>query len=531
MPGLEKFLKYTAILVGSLAAVFWLATLQQPLIDQHEFRQTQTALTSLFLQPGLSGLLNYETPVLGAPWSIPFEFPLYQWIVSLVSRFAPIPLSACGRLVSILFGLACIWPSINIMRLYGVSRSGQSIFVILYLTASIYLYWNRGFMIETTALFFTLLSLYLYTLIRPRSTLQGVGDQHGDAFTNLGVYGAFAFTLSIALLVKATTALPAFLLIGLDLASRCIALLRSASPSRKALQGIVLVAAGLALGFFLLRTWTHHADSLKQFNPIGSYLTSKALQRWNFGPPLQRFSPELWDGVVIQRMLTPIGVLPAIGLICLGFATKGNRQQKHFIAACLILAFLPLLMFTNLHIQHNYYQSANQIYVLAALGAAGSLLLESNRSFVIKATSLGLVLLFSVGSLHAFKGTSRYFADALAKESVRLDIGALIQSRTPANADILVFDDDWNSAFAFHSRRRSLTVPDWFQDVDKREAFLSSHTEWMDGNPLGAVVSEKLLDSKQEQALKDRCPAVNLLRYPQWNVYLCQAAQSGLQPT
>jgi hypothetical protein len=60
------------------AAAFWFSTLNQPLIDRHEFRQTQTALSALFMQPGLEGLLNYETPVLGAPWSIPFEFPLFQ---------------------------------------------------------------------------------------------------------------------------------------------------------------------------------------------------------------------------------------------------------------------------------------------------------------------------------------------------------------------------------------------------------------------------------------------------------------------
>jgi hypothetical protein len=30
--------------------------------------------------------LSYDTPVLGYPWSIPFEIPLYQWIVACVSR-------------------------------------------------------------------------------------------------------------------------------------------------------------------------------------------------------------------------------------------------------------------------------------------------------------------------------------------------------------------------------------------------------------------------------------------------------------
>jgi hypothetical protein len=48
-----------------LVALLWFGTLQQPLIDAHEFRQTQTALSALFMQPGLEGLLRYETPVAG----------------------------------------------------------------------------------------------------------------------------------------------------------------------------------------------------------------------------------------------------------------------------------------------------------------------------------------------------------------------------------------------------------------------------------------------------------------------------------
>jgi len=48
------------LLMASLnALLFWIRTLGQPLIDAQSFRQTQTALTALWLQPGLSGILHY----------------------------------------------------------------------------------------------------------------------------------------------------------------------------------------------------------------------------------------------------------------------------------------------------------------------------------------------------------------------------------------------------------------------------------------------------------------------------------------
>ncbi|HLP08436.1 MAG TPA: hypothetical protein VK178_09730, partial [Opitutaceae bacterium] len=49
----------------------------------HGFRQAQTALSiDAMKQDGFR--LDYATPVLGKPWAIPMEFPLYQWLVMRV---------------------------------------------------------------------------------------------------------------------------------------------------------------------------------------------------------------------------------------------------------------------------------------------------------------------------------------------------------------------------------------------------------------------------------------------------------------
>lgn len=49
------------------------------------------------------------TPVLGAPWSIPFEFPFYQWLAALLSSITGMSADNSGRLVSTVFHVGCIW--------------------------------------------------------------------------------------------------------------------------------------------------------------------------------------------------------------------------------------------------------------------------------------------------------------------------------------------------------------------------------------------------------------------------------------
>src|SRR5262245_5390007 len=69
----------TLVLAAFLAqAVYYLALgFGRPIFEQHGFRQTQTALSTYWILQG-GPWIAYETPVLGAPWALPFEFPTYQ---------------------------------------------------------------------------------------------------------------------------------------------------------------------------------------------------------------------------------------------------------------------------------------------------------------------------------------------------------------------------------------------------------------------------------------------------------------------
>ena len=487
------------------ASAFWLGTMQQPLIDQHEFRQTQTALGALFMQPGLEGLLNYQTPVLGAPWSIPFEFPLFQWLSHQLASLTGMHLSTSGRLISILFGVGCLLPASRLIRRAGLGIRAVALLIILYCTSSIYLYWNRAFLIESTALFFTLLSLDVYSQIRNKE-FSSVRE-----FSSLNA--VLAISLSIALLIKSTTALPALVLMAIDWAWQS----RTALRQREKLLQAMLVGGGLIVAFTLLYSWTHHADSLKQLNPFGAQLTSSALKVWNFGTPVQRVQPELWLKVVSGRMLAPIAAIPII----MGLRISSN-QTRTFLLACLILAFAPLLIFTNLHIIHNYYQAANHIFLLMAVAGSAAAIIDSRSQKKIEQIStIALLTILIVANLSVFftLSGSGYWLVSRQQNSPKLTIGEIIQSQTPSTSVILVFGDDWSSAFAYHSQRRAFTLPGWAPSSLTPIDILLDPDLHLGGQPVGAVVSRKPIS---EADLLPSCKIAEQSKIEEWHLYLCK---------
>jgi hypothetical protein len=85
-----------------LNLVFSSVGLRHSLLEVHDFRQVQTALTARCLQEeGWS--LAYPTPLFGPPWSAPMEFPFYQVCVARFGALTGLPLEPAGRLVALGF--------------------------------------------------------------------------------------------------------------------------------------------------------------------------------------------------------------------------------------------------------------------------------------------------------------------------------------------------------------------------------------------------------------------------------------------
>ncbi|MDB5415465.1 MAG: hypothetical protein JWR10_3800 [Rubritepida sp.] len=415
--------------------------LNDPLLDQHPFRQTQTALSTYWIMQG-GPILAYDTPIVGSPWAIPFEAAVYQCFVAVLALLG-VPLDAAGRIVSFAFLLAAAWPLRMLWRDLNLPPVGYPMACALLLASPLYLFWGRTFMIESCAWFFALLWLAFFVRFL----------QSGRVAPALVAILAGC----LAILAKATT-FPGFALVG-----GLIGLwygwqwLREAGLVRL-MRRVALAGAAMFLPFVVGLAWVSFSDAAKSENPFGRLLTSAALGGWNYGTMAQRFSAPLWQTAVAGRMLPDIfGVLGAMTLVLLLGAVFRPRGLLA-VGICLLGFLVPILVFTNLHIVHNYYQYANGAFLLVALAIALGSLPRMRFGSVVA----GALLVVVVGSQAAqFRRQNVPWMSLGSYGNGPQQIGLMARANTPEDGSLLIFGEDWSSTVAYYSRRRSFALPYW----------------------------------------------------------------------
>jgi len=454
-----------------LAHSLWVMSIgwNNTILDMHGFRQTQTAISVYYLLKG-GRWLAYETPVLGAPWSIPFEFPLYQWIVALVVKLTALPIDQGGRLVSILFFYLCLVPAYMFLGCLRVPRVHRFIFLSLFLASPIYLFWSRTFMIESTAFFLSL------------SFLAAVGryfDKQQRGYFVLAVFLGIAGAL-----VKITT------FFGFALAGGfyfCAVLLKKiqrredvTNPS-KLICFVLLPVVGFAvIPVLCVSLWVHFADLHKLEVPLAAkFITSVALQKWNFGSLDQKLSVTLWKNIILGRVMPDIlgsSLIPFISLLLLPLM----KHHKRVYLISIFVFFAVIFVFTNLHFEHNYYQYANALFVLVALGFCIVSLLEQNGAYKILGSALLILTLYR----SLFFYYQNFYPVAKTNNLFTLEVSEAIRKNTQPNEVILIYGDDWNPRIPYYSQRRAIMDRQFRQlcDPDVQETFNN-----VSGQTMGAV--------------------------------------------
>jgi hypothetical protein len=459
-----------AALAIAYAAFLAIAFAAQPPLDMHAFRQTQTALTAYwFMQDGFR--LAYETPVAGAPFAIPFEFPIYQAIVAALTKVLKLPLDVVGRLTSFVFLLLCLLPARSVTRSLKLPETVFWCFAALLFSAPLYVYWGRSFMIETAALFFSLgaIAAFLDYLLRTRSAV------------SLLLFAAFA---TLAVLQKATSWLPVVPVLGvawLAVEGRSSSSMREFVCARRTL----LVAASFLVPILVGSVWVRFSDQVKLLNPLGRELTSSALVGWNLGTLAQRISGGIWTTVVWRRILVQnLGAPLALLVLAAPFLLPAERRTRWIVSGALAMGILPLFVFTNLHLVHTYYQSANAVYFLYAAAVAIGAVLLPRMGAPSAVLILGLVLAANYAVLDSeYLGAME---QRFAENDRDVAIGGILRREMPADQVFVAFGNDWSSSFAYMAQRKSFTVPGWFQDY----AQIARQPErFVAAGRLGAVVS------------------------------------------
>ena len=448
-----------------------------------EFRQAQTALSAYWINADNDFSLAYPTPVVGKPWSIPMEFPLYQWTVVVVSKATHWSLTKAGRAVSIGCFYLCLPAIFLLLARWKVAAGHRWLVLAVVLTCPLYIYYTRAFLIETMALMF---SLWFW-----------VAYERAVAGRNKAWLAVAILAGAGAGLVKVTTYL-------LYLMPACWWSVARLWAGRKAAwrTEFLWMAAAVALPFAATLWWLHFADATKELNPLGAAFTSAALQDFNLGTNATRFSPALWatKADIVGGQLT---WLPAL-LLCGLLAILAGRGRWREITACTLCFASVLVIFPVLYAYHVYYYVANTALLLLAMGLVLVALMESRLSRWVAYGAVGLVL---VGQ--GWRYVEFYYPGQRQISPGGDGLTRSLQAVTDPDAVIVILGQDWNSMTPYYARRRAMMIRD---DVARDGARVERALAALGEVKIGALVIEGRPDGLQ--GLIDRAWVRGIEREP-----------------
>lgn len=425
-------------------SVFISVGFRNTILDYHGFRQTQTAISSYYtIKEGYR--LAYETPVLGKPWSIPFEFPLYQWIVAFLSQASNIKLEQSGRLVSMIFFYLSLLAIFHILRSLSIEREYCCISIVMMLCCPVYIFWSRTFMIESLAVFLSLIYLLCF--------MKFYKNRKIHLFVIGALFGGLAAAVKITTLIVVTV--PIIAILSNDWLSLLQGLLRknSNNPSLNRFQNEFKYAMLLVVPYLMGLMWTRFADFHKSLNPLArDFITSTHLIEWNFGTWSQKLSLDCWEKIMVGDVIHGIGY-PAILIIPLFvFITS-----SYYICAVIfsLIAYLSgPIIFTNLYYTHRYYCYANSLFLILAISLSIIALIKTNK--MKKFALYGLIPFCIITMIYSY--LSHYYmiqspTNGISRPPVEC---LLIRAVTAPDDVVLIYGEDWNPTIPFYAERRAV---------------------------------------------------------------------------
>jgi 4-amino-4-deoxy-L-arabinose transferase-like glycosyltransferase len=460
-----------ALLVASLAVrARHLAT---PLVEEHPFRQAQTAITVWAMVDNGIRLFNYETPIFGPPWQVPFEFPIFQAAAALLVKAGAESIDAACRATNLFFFYLSAGFLYALCRRHFEEWAASACVLMAYVWMPFTIFWSRTAMIDYASVTFTLAYLYY---------LEGWVLNRG---ARLYLIAATGFGC-LSLLTKPTTTPIVAVAIAWVVVRRLRDDLRGAPGTRDRLRR--LLAFGLGLGvvgllpLLAVYAWTTFADRVKAASPATSWLASEGLTTWTYGTWEQRAQWEAWRTVWLRMWgnFAPeyFVVFPLFGLV---WAVTSGRTGRSFVLTMLLGATLTQATFFNLYVAHTYYQMAVSPAAAILVGVGlYALCVESVHNQIARwvIPLLLLRILYGQGSILAapfgltYEGAPAY------------RIGKVLQEATTPDERVIVEGRDWSADFLYYARRRGLMMRGSIADVNPAEL-----GPWLKANQFTTVLS------------------------------------------
>lgn len=486
------------------------------MLTGNAFRQLQTGQTTQFIVFDDDYSLAYPTPILGQPWSIPMEFPLYQWTVAKLHQISGVPLIECARWVSLLSFYATLPACYLLLLAAGVPARRATWSLTPILVAPVTILYARAFLIDTMALCLAVWFLYFFVRL--------LRNPHWRWWLLTSLVGALAGATKATTLIGAVFAC-------LAIAGRAVWVhwQRRTEPGGMTALKSLLIWGGSSALLPLLATWswTRFADATKALNPVGAALVSENLVRFNFGNDLlaDRFSFSRWQALA-EQWETGLGpwMLIAISPLVIWFGAGRFRGPA---GVALLVFFGAQLLMPNLFSIHDYYFVGIAGALALAWGLTAAGLMERGRVGIGAAGVLVVVVAgFQIKTFH------ENYLPGMKLDSGGDDLTHQLYMLTEEDEILIVAGSEWHAFIPYYAKRRALMFPFGTQDnVEIRDRAF----ELLDPDKVAALVltrksrnHEELIAAAKKYFNISEQP---LLKFDYADVFFTERVMADLLPT
>jgi hypothetical protein len=420
----------------------------------YQWRPLQTEMTAYwFVKEGLN-LLNYQTPLYGPPWQIPFEFPLFQAAAAILFKAGLGNFDFACRLTALLcFYLSALFLYLLCKKVFW-DRQTNLIILSLYLWLPYNIYYSTEPLIDYLALALSL--AYLYFIFVWLSTHSSWTALLATIFGSLGIL-VKPTTMPIVMVPIVVLVVKNILVIyGQDFKRPVDVrlLINKAWSDRSYWLSLILMAT---IPVLIGSIWTRHTDLIKDGSVFTQWLTSEALLEWNFGTWALRTDQNIWAHhiFVAERYLLPFG-LSIFAVLGIFIATV---EVRLFVVSVMASIGVTLMIFLNLYLHHYYYIALSaSMAILGGYGLARFWQLRQKGRYIfifVFAVWTILFLVFNINDYQRFRNLAISDTANLEQAMVR---ARDIQQYVPPDKWAVVVEYDWSPAYVYPLERKAMVV-------------------------------------------------------------------------
>ena len=359
--------------------------LNSPIADWHSFRQADTAsVTNNFVKNGINlfvpqyhDLSNVQSGLDNPHGYRMVEVPIYNLITTYFHHLFKTNIDLSSRLVSIIFSLGS---SLLIFLIcYRLTNTYlPSLFsLVVFLLLPFNIYYSRTILPEPAAVFFMLLSLYLF----PKNLILS------------------AVSLSLSILLKPYTILiilPTLLLHSFQKYAK--------SFNRKNLILFIIFTLITILPFYFWRRWIgNFPEGIPKSDWLLNNNNTTTFPNWYRGYDLTflnkmvAFRPHWFNWLFKERLanliLGTFGIIP----LFLGLAYKKNKTQT-FAWSLVVGILIYFIIIAQGNIQHDYYQ----ILIIPSISILVGYGLFFIYKFLFSKPTIGFLLITSISLISIY---------------------------------------------------------------------------------------------------------------------------------